>query len=229
MERDKNASPTCLASKYAQRVIALEFHTRWSPISEAMVFGAEDKGFEIFVGLPVRAECSPDLERQAEAARDVLSRQRPISVAGANCILLTMFRDLRGERGSTYRFCQSAEGLSSSVPAWSADRTHATSAQLIELAIWLAGRLLNDAALPETGPGQEYLQATVSSLSAVAQTTDFKPAAGLKLLDEAVGPGAGFLLSRHSAIAGTGLQEPDFKTLPDDPDRPFGKMARRVI
>jgi hypothetical protein len=228
MEHGKNSSTTCLASEYAQRVIAMEFHTRWSPISEAMVVGAEDKGFELFAGLPIRADCSLDLERQAEAARDVLARQRPISVAGANCILLTMFRDLRGKQGSNYRFCTSAEGLSCSVSAWSADRISATSAELIELSMWLANRLLNDAALPETAPCQEYLQATVSSLSAVAQPTDFKPAAGFKLLDEAVGPGAAFLLSRHSAIAGIGLPPPDFEALPDDPDRPFGKMARRV-
>lgn len=229
MEQGKHSSTTCLASEYAQRVIALEFHTRWSPISEAMVLGAEDKGFELFAGLPIRADCSPDLEVQADAARDVLARQRPVSVAGANCMLLAMFRDLRGERGSTYRLCKSAEGLSASVSAWSADRIHATSGELIELAMWLANRLLHDAALPETGPCQEYLQATVSSLSAVTQPADLKPVAGLKLLDEAVGAGAAFLLSRHSAIAGMGLQPPVLEALPDDPDRPFGKMARQVI
>lgn len=226
MEPLENASKTCLASKHAQRVISLDFYTRWSSISEAIDLGAEDKGFEIFVGSPIRAESSLDLELEAESARGVLARQRPISVAGANCILLSMFRDLRGERGSTHRFCQSAEGLSASVSTWSTDRGSAASAQLNELAIWLANRLLNDAAVPETGQSQDHLQATVSSLTAAPQSADFNPVTGFKLLDAAFGLGATFLLSRHSAIAGKGLDQPDFHASPDDPNRPFGRMRR---
>ncbi len=188
--------------------------------------GAEEKGFEIFVGSPIRDESLPDLELEAEAARGVLARQHPISVDGANCILLTMFRDLRSERGSTHRFCQSAEGLAASVSTWSTDRRSAASAQLSELAIWLTNRLLSDAAVPEAGHSQEHLQAIASSFTAAALPADFNPVAGFKLLDAAFGLGAPFLLSRHAAISGKGLDQPYFQPSSDDPNRPFGMMRR---
>jgi len=156
----------------------------------------------------------------------VLARQRPISIAGANCILLAMFRDLRSQRKSIHRFCQSAAGLSNSVTTWSSDRGSAASAQLNELAIWLTNRLLNETSETELRQSREHLQATVSCLTAAPQPADFNPVAGFKLLDAIFGLGATFLLSRHASIAGTELDKPEFQASPDDPNRPFGMMRR---
>jgi hypothetical protein len=112
------------------------------------------------------------------------------------------------------------------MPLWSLEHGGGEATDLVPLAAWLAARLLNGDALPPAGCSSRHLQSLVDALPSADWPPEFSPIKSFRLLDQALGEGAGFLLSHHSTIAGYGLGRPDFQTDPDEPHRPFATMAR---